>query len=101
MKILAVKFFWHRSKSIFHLENWTPELTGSGLTGIITLGQPGEALKIFEFFARYFCFEMRAKTEKLCYKEPRVSWVTPKMSQNFDLMYFNKIEKSYLFANNE
>ena len=31
----------------------------------------------------------------------RVSWVTPKMSQNFDLMYFNKIEKSHLFANNE
>jgi len=27
--------------------------------------------------------------------------VTPKMSQNFDLMYFNKIEKSHLFANNE
>ena len=32
---------------------------------------------------------------------PRVSWVTPKMSQNFDLMYFNKIDKSHLFANNE
>ena len=31
----------------------------------------------------------------------RVSWVTPKMSQNFDLMYFNKIKKSHLFANNE
>ena len=61
------------------------------------------------FFIKFLTFGFQAEC-RLCapnvpenfpYNHTRVSWVTPKMSQNFDLMYFNKIEKSHSFANNE
>jgi len=56
-----------------------------------------DRIYIFDHGIYIFCTTSLTK----CYIWISLSWVTPKMLQNFDMMYLKKIEKTHLVTNNE